>query len=114
MVIGELGFGSVWGVVIGLNVSGLAGIMLWLNMGSGSAIIGGLIFGFIGMLIFGGVFLANHAFSLWFLYKEKFVPWNLVAFLDYATERIFLRRVGGGYIFIHRMLMEHFAAMYPD
>jgi type I restriction-modification system DNA methylase subunit len=28
-------------------------------------------------------------------------------------DRIFLRRVGGGYIFVHRLLMEHFAAMYP-
>jgi hypothetical protein len=27
---------------------------------------------------------------------------------------IFLRRVGSGYIFIHRLLMEHFAAMYPE
>lgn len=27
---------------------------------------------------------------------------------------IFLRRVGGGYIFIHRLLMEHFAEMYVE
>jgi hypothetical protein len=33
------------------------------------------------------------------------------ALLDYAAERIFLRKVGGGYIFIHRMLMEYFAAL---
>jgi hypothetical protein len=24
---------------------------------------------------------------------------------------IFLKRIGGGYIFIHRMLLEHFVAM---
>ncbi len=29
----------------------------------------------------------------------------------YATDRIFLRKVGGGYIFIHRVLMEYFAAL---
>jgi hypothetical protein len=28
--------------------------------------------------------------------------------------RIFLRRVGGGYIFVHRLLMEHFAKMYVE
>jgi len=28
--------------------------------------------------------------------------------LDYAADRIFLQKVGGGYIFIHRMLMEYF------
>ncbi len=37
--------------------------------------------------------------------------WKLIPFLDYCTDLIFLRRVGGGYIFIHRLLMEHFAAM---
>ncbi|OAB57457.1 signal transduction protein [Phormidium willei BDU 130791] len=37
-------------------------------------------------------------------------PWNYAKFLDYATERIFLQKIGGGYIFIHRMLLEHFAS----
>jgi hypothetical protein len=27
---------------------------------------------------------------------------------------VFLRRVGGGYIFIHRLLLEHFAAMWEQ
>ena len=39
-------------------------------------------------------------------------PWRCVHFLDYATERIFLRKVGGGYIFVHRLLMQHFAEQY--
>lgn len=38
-------------------------------------------------------------------------PWNCARFLDSATERIFLQKVGGGYIFIHRLLLEHFAQM---
>jgi hypothetical protein len=33
-------------------------------------------------------------------------------FLDQCVDLIFLRRVGGGYIFVHRLLMEHFAEMY--
>jgi hypothetical protein len=37
-----------------------------------------------------------------------------VDFLDYAAERIFLRKVGGGYIFIHRLLQEYFAARYKE
>jgi hypothetical protein len=32
-----------------------------------------------------------------------------VRFLDHAAERILLRKVGGGYIFVHRMLLEYFA-----
>jgi hypothetical protein len=40
-----------------------------------------------------------------------YAPLHCGRFLDYATERIFLRKVGGGYIFIHRLLLEHFAAV---
>jgi hypothetical protein len=36
-------------------------------------------------------------------------PSNLVRFLDDASERVVLRKVGGGYIFIHRSLLEYFA-----
>ena len=36
-------------------------------------------------------------------------PWNYARFLDYAVDHGFLQKVGGGYIFIHRSLMEHFA-----
>lgn len=39
------------------------------------------------------------------------IPWNYVGFLYHAAARIFLRKVGGGYIFIHRMLLEYFAAL---
>jgi hypothetical protein len=31
-----------------------------------------------------------------------------------SPERIFLRKVGGGYIFIHRLLMEYFADLYTE
>jgi len=52
--------------------------------------------------------------------SEKFIPrcaesrWDYAKFLDYAAERILLRKVGGGYIFIHRMLLEYFAARYDE
>ena len=42
---------------------------------------------------------------------KAYTPLNYTRFLDYATKLIFLRKVGGGYIFIHRMFMEHLAAM---
>ena len=38
----------------------------------------------------------------------------IVPFLDHCVDLIFLRRVGGGYIFVHRLLMEHFAEMYVE
>jgi hypothetical protein len=40
---------------------------------------------------------------------NKDAPLTYVRFLDHAAERILLRKVGGGYIFVHRMLLEYFA-----
>ena len=37
-------------------------------------------------------------------------PWNIAHFLDYATQLMFLQKAGGSYS-IHRMWLEHFAAM---
>ena len=42
---------------------------------------------------------------------DPLLPWRLIPFLDYAAERIFLRKVGGGYVFVHRMLMDYFASL---
>jgi hypothetical protein len=37
-----------------------------------------------------------------------------IPFLNHCVDLIFLHRVGGGYIFVHRLLMEHFAEMYVE
>ena len=59
----------------------------------------------------GGLAVVQHYVLRFILYRSGQAPWNLAHFLDYAAERIFLRKVGGGYIFVHRLLQEHFAAM---
>jgi DNA polymerase III delta prime subunit len=59
----------------------------------------------------GGKACIQHFTLRLILYCNGYVPWNYARFLDYATERIFLQKVGGGYIFIHRLLLEHFAQM---
>jgi DNA polymerase III delta prime subunit len=41
-------------------------------------------------------------------------PWNYVKFLNYASDSILLRKVGGGYMFLHRMLLEWFAKQYVE
>ncbi|MFZ1026490.1 MAG: NACHT domain-containing protein [Limnoraphis robusta] len=66
-------------------------------------------------LVFGGGYAVIQHFTLRsMLYKKGVAPWNYARFLDYATELIFLQKVGGGYIFIHRMLLEHFAQVEPE
>jgi GTPase SAR1 family protein len=107
-------FGLVFGLAGGL-VFGLAGGMIVvLGDGLRSALAGGLLFGLAGGLIgglqYGGrAYLQHYALRL-LLIRNGSIPARLVPFLDYATQRIFLRRVGGAYLFIHRLLLEHFAA----
>lgn len=63
----------------------------------------------LGLLFGGGIACIQHFSLRLILWVKGFIPSNLARFLDYASERIFLQKVGGGYIFIHRMLLEHFA-----
>lgn len=70
----------------------------------------GTLWGLRSGLRFGGLACIQHFIVRLILYRRGYIPWNYVRFLDYATERVFLRRVGGGYIFVHRLLQEHFAA----
>ena len=53
--------------------------------------------------------LIKHFLLRFILHFQGYIPWNYADFLEYTVERIFLQRVGGGYIFIHRSLQEHFA-----
>jgi hypothetical protein len=45
------------------------------------------------------------------LWRAADIPWDYTRFLDYCVERILLRKVGGGYIFVHRLLLEHFTGV---
>lgn len=70
--------------------------------------------GLMGCLLLGGQAVIQHFSLRLILYQGQYLPWRLVDFLDYATERIFLRRVGGGYIFVHRLLQDYFASLYEE
>jgi hypothetical protein len=72
----------------------------------------GLRWGLMLGLIFGGGLACIRHFTLrLILQRNNYMPWNYARFLDYTVDRIFLQKVGGGYIFIHRMLLEHFAQL---
>jgi eukaryotic-like serine/threonine-protein kinase len=45
------------------------------------------------------------------LWCSGMLPWRCADFLDYSVECVLLQRVGGGYIFIHRLLLEYFVAL---
>ncbi len=87
-------FGLVTGALLGLSSGLLVGLFVWLE-GGGRACI-------------------QHYVLRIMLWRNGFAPLNYVRFLDFAAGRIFLRKVGGGYIFVHRLLLEYFASLEPE
>ncbi|MGR3274035.1 CHAT domain-containing protein [Acaryochloris marina NIES-2412] len=61
-----------------------------------------------------GVVCIQHWVLRLMLWQQKRIPWNYAQFLDGCASRILLRKVGGSYIFIHRLLLEHFAHWRPS
>ncbi len=74
------------------------------------SLIGGVFFG----SITGGFTVIQHYILRVLISINNMLPYHTVSFLDHCVDLIFLRRVGGGYIFVHRLLMEHFAEMYVE
>ena len=60
-------------------------------------------------LIYGGFTVLMHGvLRLWLAWRTP-LPFNLQRALDRAVELRLMRRVGGGYLFLHRTLLDHFA-----
>ncbi|MCH9682037.1 MAG: hypothetical protein K0V04_11425, partial [Deltaproteobacteria bacterium] len=87
----------------------LVGIVPGWSVIVGSAVLYGMILG----LIRGGVAVIQHAWLRALARGAGLLPWDLPGLLDRACERAVMRRVGGGYIFLHRSLLEHLAARPP-
>ncbi len=64
-------------------------------------------------LIF-GFYPIQHLILRIIFFLTKKAPWNYARFLNYATEKMLLQRVGGGYRFIHRLLQERLAWRYNN
>lgn len=115
-IIAGIGFLSYWlsyGLNEGLSKGLSYGLDEGLSKGLGSALsvvwlfaIGG---GLFGWAVSGGWAVLRHVVLRWVLHMRQVFPWHAQAFLNDATARILLRRVGGGYSFIHRLLLEYFA-----
>ena len=106
LVVGQF-FGLVFGLVFGLAGGLTGGLVFGLVFG----LAGGLVFGLAGGLGRGWIVCIAHVTLRFMLWLSRVLPLNLVPFLDHAVERILLRKVGGGYIFTHRLLLEHFAGL---
>ena len=102
-VVIDLIAGLTTGLIVGLIAKSIAGLEVGL--------VTGLTAGLVAGLAFGGELCIEHFFLRWLLQNAGCIPWNYARFLDYAAECILLRKVGGGYIFIHRLLLDYFASL---
>jgi hypothetical protein len=71
----------------------------------------GIRLGFLIGLWFGGLDVLFHYTLRLVLFATGDTPRRFVSFLAHCVRLIFMRQVGGGFIFIHRMLLEHFASL---
>jgi eukaryotic-like serine/threonine-protein kinase len=110
VIIGTLGglFGNYYGNLL-YALSG--GVIASLDGGLMGGIMSGLAGGLIVAFWYGWFDVLKHYTLRPILYLQGWIPLFLSQFLDYTVDRVFLQRVGGGYIFIHRLLQEHFAEM---
>ena len=92
-------------VVVGLG----GGLVFGLGVGLDGGLVVGLSVGLVFGLIQGGKAAILHYTLRAILARTDRAPWDYARFLDACTDRILLRKVGGGYIFVHRLLQEYFA-----
>ena len=116
--------GLIVGSLVWLISGQFVGSLVWLIGGQFVGLLIGLIVWLIGGLfvwLIGGLFselgtggldaFVKHFILRILLYLRGDLPWPLVPFLDEAAKRLLLRKVGGSYIFAHRLLLDYFVAI---
>ncbi len=98
----------IFGLIIGLSGRLVGGLADGIAVGIAGGLVGGLIF---GLPFGGGEAVIKHLIIRLFLWRNDNAPWNYARFLDYCVNARLMRKVGGGYIFAHRYLMEYFAEL---
>lgn len=87
-------------------IMSLATTIFW---GSTFGVLAGLVAAWIAGALYGAGSVINHFLLRLWLFRLGRLPRHYPAFLDEAANRVILNKVGGGYMFIHRLLQEHFA-----
>jgi hypothetical protein len=93
-VVAAVLFGMVMGVLLTLLSGPAFGLRRLAQFGLGA------------WMGYGGLNVANHFILRFLLWRRGKIPYSFIAFLDHAAGLVFLHKVSGGYIFIHRLLQE--------
>lgn len=114
------------GVILSAQSAFLAGVVVATCSGILSAIYWGLArdpnylheatfaavgWGVTAAIWYGGFDIVQHVTLRFLLRRQDYIPRNYASFLDYAARLIFLQKVGSGYIFVHRQLLDHFCGL---
>jgi hypothetical protein len=106
------------GVIVTLGVGAFFGGLILLTNDFQIAVVGasmfGLFSGSLAALWNGGMDAIRHYSLRLLLIINGHISWKYVSILNQAADRLLLRRVGGGYIFIHQYLQDYFAEQEPD
>ncbi|CAM3298180.1 NACHT domain-containing NTPase [Kibdelosporangium persicum] len=110
------------GLVIALGVAVLAALVPTILVGLTEDLAAGVTYGGLlavcaGVYTFlwlGGYLIAEQVVIRVMLHLSKVFPLPGRPFLHYATQCLFLRRVGDSYMFHHLSLQEYFAGMWPS
>jgi eukaryotic-like serine/threonine-protein kinase len=87
----------------------ITGLISGPSFGLSFGLIGGPLIGFLVGLNRGGSAVIKHYALRLILWLNGYTPFKFIKFLDQCAKLILLKKVGGGYIFIHRMMLDYFA-----
>jgi hypothetical protein len=91
------------------------GAITWLLRSPTYALLSGLLIFTIAGSLIGGSNVIKHFLLRALLWIEGSIPWRYVTFLNHSAGLTFMRKVGGGYIYGHRMIQLYFASLtFPE
>ena len=101
------------GLLAGLSAGLIGGLACGLVLGSRAGLILGLAFALtfaatLALKSGGDACLQHYLVRAW-LARDRFTPWRYRRFLEAMVQRLLLRRSGGAYLFIHRLLRDYLA-----
>ncbi|MBM7773878.1 hypothetical protein JOD54_004082 [Actinokineospora baliensis] len=103
---GNLVAGVVLGPLCGLLVGAGLAAVVDPSDAYGGGLMAGIVCGNLIALRSGGAAYIAYLATRTSLSRQGILPWRLLAFLAQATDRLLLRRAGGGFLFPHRLIQE--------
>ncbi len=93
-------------------IGAVTGVLLALLQNPVSGVVNGIILGLLAALFGGqgsGITCIKHFVLRLLLWHQGKIPWNYARSLNWGCRLSLLQRVGGGYSFIHRLVLEYLA-----